>query len=331
MLFSEESLAGKLDVEKLLSLDKGARRNAFMKEMRCVMKDLEKGPIDYSAFPSLKPQKGKIEICFEESTLGFGRCPCPIDGEADLKKKLDALKLDDSIWHIGTGQASDSLFLGDDYSTLSDLAYFAEKHPGIVIELKSKACRSDIFKRKYPRNMIFTWSLNAETIIEKEERGTAALSKRLECAQMARDNGSLVGFHIHPMVYFKGWEEEYAHVVEEIEKRFSPSEILMISSGTLIFTKENLRFIREKMVRTRVPQMEKTLSAGKYTYPFEIKKEMFTHLFSTFDPSFIENIFTYLCLEDPRLWLPVLKRQYSCDKDFEMDMKKHYLMKINSV
>ena len=81
MLFSEESLAGKLDVEKLLSLDKGARRNAFMKEMRCVMKDLEKGPIDYSAFPSLKPQKGKIEICFEESTLGFGRCPCPIDGE----------------------------------------------------------------------------------------------------------------------------------------------------------------------------------------------------------------------------------------------------------
>ena len=31
MLFSEESLAGKLDVEKLLSLDKGARRNAFMK------------------------------------------------------------------------------------------------------------------------------------------------------------------------------------------------------------------------------------------------------------------------------------------------------------
>ena len=148
---------------------------------------------------------------------------------------------------------------------------------------------------------------------------------------MARDNGSLVGFHIHPMVYFKGWEEEYAHVVEEIEKRFSPSEILMISSGTLIFTKENLRFVREKMVRTRVPQMEKTLSAGKYTYPFEIKKEMFTHLFSTFDPGFIENIFTYLCLEDPRLWLPVLKRQYSCDKDFEMDMKKHYLMKINSV
>ena len=46
MLFSEESLAGKLDVEKLLSLDKGARRNAFMKEMRCVMKDLEKGRID---------------------------------------------------------------------------------------------------------------------------------------------------------------------------------------------------------------------------------------------------------------------------------------------
>ena len=367
MLFNEKSLSEKIDVERILALDRGARRASFIKEMRRVMEELEKGPVDYSSFPTLKPEKGKLEICLEDSTLGFGRCPCPIDGEetrccklrtldvitqcafscsycsvqafydknrikvvSNLREKLDALKIDDSIWHIGTGQASDSLFLGDDYSTLSDLAYFAEKHPKIVIELKSKAFRKDVFKRKYPRNLIFTWSLNAETIIEKEERGTAPLHSRLECAEMARESGNLVGFHIHPMVYFKGWEEEYERVAKEIERRFSSSDILMISSGTLIFTKENLRFIREKMVRTRVVQMEKTLSAGKYTYPFEVKKEMFSHLFSSFSPSFLKGVFTYLCLEDPRLWLPVLKREYKCDKDFELDMKKHYLEKITS-
>ena len=66
-------------------------------------------------------------------------------------------------------------------------------------------------------------------------------------------------------------------------------------------------------------------------YPFEIKKEMFSHLFSSFSPCFINQIFTYLCLEDPRLWLPVLKREYKCDKDFESDMRKHYFEKINSI
>lgn len=367
MLFGMDGLKSMINMDRILSSDKGMRRKAFIASMRKVMKDLERNEIDYSDFPSLRAEREKLSILMEDSTLGFGRCPCPIDGEetrccklrtldvitqcafscsycsvqafydknrirviSDLRNKLDSLTLDDSIWHIGTGQASDSLFLGDDYSTLSDLAYFAEKHPEIVIELKSKASR-DVFNRKYPKNMVFTWSLNAKTIIEKEERGTASLEKRLEAAEKARDNGSLVGFHIHPMVHFKGWREEYEAVVREIERRFSPKEILMISSGTLIFTKENLRFIREKKVKTRVIQMEKTLSAGKYTYPFEIKKEMFSHLFSSFSPCFINQIFTYLCLEDPRLWLPVLKRKYKCDKDFESDMRKHYFEKINSI
>ena len=366
MLFAEDSIGKKVDIDTILRKDKGQRRNAFIAAMRDVMNSLEKEEIDYSTFPTLKPEKGKIEVLQEDIPLGFGRCPCPIDGEetrccklstldvitqcafscsycsvqafydknrikvvSNLKEKLDALHLDDNIWHIGTGQASDSLFLGDEYSTLSDLADFAKQHPNLVIELKSKASK-DVFKRKYPRNMIFTWSLNAETIIEKEERGTAPLLKRLECAQRARDNGSLVGFHIHPMVHFKGWREEYARIAEEIEKRFSPAEILMISSGTLIFTRENLRFIREKQVRTRVIEMGKRLTAGKYSYPFEIKKEMFSHLFSSFSPDFIENIFTYLCLEDPALWMPCLKREYKCDKDFENDMRKHYYAKINS-
>lgn len=367
MIYSMDSLSSTLDMEKLRSIDKGQRRNAFIKAMRDHMEGIERREIDYSDFPTLKPVKEKIEIVNDDIQLGFGRCPCPVDGEetrccklrtldvitqcafscsycsvqafydrnrikvvSDLKKKLDSLSLTDDIWHIGTGQASDSLFLGDDYSTLSDLSSFAEEHPSIVIELKSKAYRN-VFSKKYPRNLIFTWSLNAPTVIEKEERGTASLEKRLECAERARDNGSLVGFHIHPMVHFKGWQDEYAYLAREIERRFSPSDILMISSGTLIFTKENLRFIREKKVSTRVLQMEKTLTAGKYSYPFEVKKEMFSHLFNSFSDHYLDGVFTYLCLEDPRLWLPVLKREYGSDKEFETDMRKSYLKKITSI
>lgn len=368
MLFDMPSLADLINLNEILILDNGQRRNAFLSMMRKTMMEIEKSEIDYSSFPTYRAERGEISVIDEDSQLGFGRCPCPIDGEktrccklttldvitqcafscsycsvqafydrmrikavSNLREKLDALDIDDSIWHIGTGQASDSLFLGDDHGTLSDLAYFSEKHPNIMIELKSKAYRTDVFKRKYPRNMVFTWSLNAPTVIEKEERGTASLIKRLECAAAARDNGSLVGFHIHPMVHFKGWEDEYSALAREIEKRFSPGDILMISSGTLIFTKENLRFIREKGVKTRVLQMEKTLTAGKYSYPFEIRKEMFSHLFSSFSKDFISHIFTYLCLEDPALWLPVLGREYSSDKQFESDMRRSYFEKINSV
>lgn len=362
----EDSVRNRMDIDRLLSVDKGQRRKEFIKEFRRIMKSYYSSPIDYSSFNEKDQKRAKVSVSLEDISLGFGKCPCPVDGEKtrccklktldvitqcafscsycsvqafynqnkinvvkNLKDKLNSLSLDESIWHIGTGQASDSLFLADDYNTITDLSEFAAKHPNIVIELKSKSGRSDIFNKKWPRNLIFTWSLNAETAIENEERGTAKLIERLNAAEKARDNGSLVGFHIHPMIYFKGWQDEYYKVAKEIEKRFSADDILMISSGTLIFTKENLRFIRESGMNTKILQMEKTLSAGKYTYPFEIKKEMFSHLFSSFSRSFIRTVFTYLCLEDPQLWLPVLGREYQSDREFESDMKRSYLKKIN--
>ena len=130
------------------------------------------------------------------------------------------------------------------------------------------------------------------------------------------------------MVYFKGWQDEYADIAHEIERRFSPEDICMISSGTLIFTKENMRYLREKERPSRVLEMPLVKTVGKYSYPLEIREKMFTHLFHSFTPEFRSRVFTYLCLEDPRLWMPALGREYRCDRDFEMDMKKWYLGKV---
>ena len=249
---------------------------------------------------------------------------------SNLEEKLNNLEISEEVWHIGTGQASDSLLLGDDYGTLSALASFADKHPDVVIELKSKSKR-DVFSRPWPKNMVFTWSLNAPTIIEKEEHFTASLIERLEDAEKARDNGNLVGFHIHPMFYFKGWEGEYKYVVDEITSRFSPSDILMIGIGTLTFTKAVIKRLREMGAESKVLEMELVDAAGKYSYPLDKKEKMFRHIYSSFPKEYKDNIFFYLCMEDPSLWMKCLGREYSCDKDFEMDMKRFYLSKINSI
>ena len=144
----------------------------------------------------------------------------------------------------------------------------------------------------------------------------------------ARDNGSLVGFHIHPMVYFKGWDEEYPRIAEEIAKCFSPSDICMISMGTLTFTKHMLRTLRERGEESKVLEMELTPAAGKFSYPLDVKERMFGTMHRSFPEEYRKSVFFYLCMEDPSLWHPVLGRGYSSDKDFEMDMKKHYLKRI---
>ena len=336
----------------------------YISELRRHMKRLRESETDYSNFFPQKRSQGKTKKLMSDQKLVLSRCPCPVDGEktrccklrtldavmqcafgcsycsiqafyneneirivSNLREKLERMEIGDDVWHIGTGQASDSLLLGDDYGTLSALATFAEKHPNIVLEMKSKAGR-DVFNRPWPRNMVFTWSLNAPTIIEKEEHFTASLSERLRMAQKARDNGNLVGFHIHPMFYFKGWEKEYGEVVEAIVSTFRPEEICMIGIGTLTFTKAVIKRLREMGQESKVLQMELTEAAGKYSYPLDKKEKMFRHIYASFPEEYRKGVFFYLCMEDPSLWKPVLEREYSSDKEFEMDMKKNYLRKI---
>ena len=343
----------------------GRKGDAYIRQLRDYMNRLRREETDYSSFnPEVHPRP-KYRTSLIDKEIIPGRCPCPVDGEktrccklttidpieqcafscsycsvqafysekeiravSDLREKLLSLELPSDVWHIGTGQASDSILFGDDFGTLSALSAFALQHPEIVIELKSKSARDVFTGKRYPRNMIFTWSLNAPTIIEKEEHLTASLKGRLENAERARDNGNLVGFHIHPMVFFRGWEEEYAGIASKIESSFSPEDICMISIGTLTFTKSVLRLLRENGEESRVLEMDLTPAAGKFSYPLETKARMFSHVYQSFSEEFRKNVFFYLCMEDPSLWMPVFGREYPCDKAFEMDMKEHYFQKI---
>ena len=363
--WKEESFARMYKREK--ENKDGREGDRYIKALRKYMSVLRESETDYSGFFPEVRNNPKIKALTEDQKLVLSRCPCPVDGEktrccklrtldavmqcafgcsycsiqafyneneikivSNLEEKLNNLEISEEVWHIGTGQASDSLLLGDDYGTLSALASFADKHPDVVIELKSKSKR-DVFSRPWPKNMVFTWSLNAPTIIEKEEHFTASLIERLEDAEKARDNGNLVGFHIHPMFFFKGWEDEYKYVIDEITSRFKPEDLLMIGIGTLTFTKAVIKRLREMGAESKVLEMELVEAAGKYSYPLEKKEKMFRHIYSSFPKEYKDNVFFYLCMEDPSLWMKCLEREYSCDKEFEMDMKRFYLSKINSI
>ena len=365
-LFQEGDIFSFIDFDKIDKQIGKRRGQELVEQIERKMHQLRYSPTDYSTFspPTIVRKKEYIEEIEADGLKLFGKCPCPVDGEKtrccklttldaamqcsfgcaycsvqsfysenkikvvkDLDKSLKNIDTS-SIWHIGTGQASDSLLFGDNFNTLSILSDFANKNKDIVIELKSKSPRNDFFNKEYPKNMIFTWSLNASTIIQKEEHLTARLEERIKSATMAVKNGNLVGFHIHPMIYFKGWEREYKEVVKLIENNFDPKDIVMISMGTLTFTKAVLQHLRCNRTPSRVLEIPLVEAAGKYSYTLDIKEEMFSTLYSYFSKEFKENIFFYLCMEDPSLWKKCLNREYSCDKEFENDMKKAYFAKI---
>lgn len=354
------------DEQQVSTLQGRKRTKALVAALLKLVTEERRRPTDYADFfPSeLLPEKLQSVIVHTEKIMG--RCPCPVEGEktrccnlktldaveqcafgcsycsiqsfynkgriqvvGNLQERLEEMTLEEDTWHIGTGQSSDSLLWGNDFGTLDALATLARRYPSTIIELKTKSHRTDWIAMGLPSNIVATWSLNAPTIIEKEEHLSATLEQRIAAARKAADKGIPVGFHLHPMVWFKGWQDEYRSVIEQVTTTFKPEELVMFSLGTLTFTKAVLRTLRSQGRESRILDMELTGAAGKYSYPLATKQEMFSHAYSCFPKKWREEgPFFYLCMEDPTLWEPTFGYDYPNDRSFEAAMKEAYQKRV---
>ncbi len=252
--------------------------------------------------------------------------------ENNLIEKLKSHDFDkNKTYHIGTGQSSDSLLWGNRGNVLNDLVQFAKDNSNIIFELKTKSNNIKyLLENQIPRNVICTWTLNSKTIIENEEHGTATLEQRLESARALSDKGILVGFHLHPIVYYKGWKEDYSYVISEIKRLFKAHELAMISFGTVTFIKDVVNRIRQRDFKSKILQMPLVDTDGKLSYPSEIKLELFKHIFKELS-SFKDDVFLYMCMENRIYWKEIFGYEYKSNEDFEELMKKSYLIAVASI
>jgi spore photoproduct lyase len=255
--------------------------------------------------------------------------PDRVNFHHDLGAKLSGLELDpDKTYHIGTGQSSDSLLWGNRDGILDALCDFADGNPNVILELKTKSDNVDhLIRRSVPPNLLCTWSLNTPVVVHHEERGTPSLEQRIQAARRAADAGILVGFHFHPIVEYEGSREDYEAVYSQVQDAFEASEVVMVSLGTLTFTKPVIKAIRESRLPTSILQMPLSEAAGKFSYSLETKTEMFSHAYRCF-PKWHEEVFFYLCMEDISLWEPVFGRSYQNNDAFEGAMIGFYKEKI---
>lgn len=245
-------------------------------------------------------------------------------------QKLKSLKLEpDQFYHIGTGQSSDSLMWGNHNGNLEALCEFAADNPNVMLEFKTKSKNiAWLLDNVFPENVLCTWSLNPQDIIDNEEHQTASLVERIRSARRIADKGRLVGFHFHPMVWFEGFERAYADIAADLLQQFEADEVAMISMGSLTYTKDVMRTIRKRKFKSKILQMPFERVAGKFAYPDEIKIDLFKGLYDALLP-WNESVFFYLCMEPASLWQPVFGSEpYPDNSSFEQAMKRSYMKKI---
>lgn len=247
-----------------------------------------------------------------------------------LQEKLEKINLDPNRrYHIGTGQSSDSLAWGNKNNNLGDLCNFAARNPNVLLEFKTKSDNISFFlENEIPTNIVCSWSLNPQTIIENEEHFTASLDNRLFAARAVANKGVKVSFHFHPIVYYDEWKKSYTAISEQIQNMFNPQEILFISFGSVTFIKPVLKKIRKQGFNTKITQMELVTDPhGKMTYPDEIKIEKFSTMYKSFS-DWHDQVFFYLCMEKASLWEKSLGYVYPDNETFEQAMLSNVFNKI---
>ena len=260
-----------------------------------------------------------IQSFYNQNTITF---------DSSFKDKLLNLNLEkNKTYHIGTGQASDSLMFGNREGVLDALFEFAFANPNVILEFKTKSDNIKYFlENDCPSNILLTWSLNTPTIIENEEHLTASLDKRINAARKVADKGIKVGFHLHPIVEYEGYLEDYKEVYDRLINTFKASEVALVSFGTLTFIKPVIKQLRNREFRTKITQIPHVDASGKTSYPDATKEEMFKHAYESFKQwqQADDKVFFYLCMEEHQMWAKTFGYQYSTNNDFEHAMLGAY-------
>jgi spore photoproduct lyase len=154
------------------------------------------------------------------------------DGLAEIDAVLRAHP--ERTFRIGTGELADSLAL-DHLTDLScELVPFFAQHSNALLELKTKSDTIENLLRLDPRDrIVVSWSVNAATIMEREEPGTATFEQRIVAAARVQAAGYKVGFHFDPLIAHDGWEEGYRDIIATLFQRLDTRRIAWVSLGSM--------------------------------------------------------------------------------------------------
>ncbi|MCK9573929.1 MAG: hypothetical protein M0R20_06005 [Candidatus Omnitrophica bacterium] len=257
--------------------------------------------------------------CFLQCYANFPGIILPANIE-DFFTEFDILekKLKKPI-RIGTGEFCDSLALDEitEYSTKL-IPYFKDKN--VFFELKTKSNKTkNLLKITPAKNIVISWSLNPQSIIESEEIATASLTERLLAAKELQQKGYNLAFHFDPIFYSDGWQQIYRQTVCNLYSYLTPP-FAWISLGTLR-SHRRLKSINElRFPKSNIFYGELFIGEDKkLRYPSFLRRKIYENMVEWIK-GYDKQSPVYLCMENKDMW-SILKKNTS------MEIEK-YLLKI---
>ncbi len=243
--------------------------------------------------------------CFLQDFLNNNPLQVAYVNVEDLFQELEEVftQFPDRAFRVGTGEVTDSLALDSliPYSQL--LIPFFNRQKNAVLELKTKSDRiENLLNQTDPTNVIVSWSINPQQVIDLEEKGTPGLENRLHAASLCVEKGYQVGFHLDPIILIPGWEKAYRELVDTLFDFIPASQMEWVSLGSFRYRSSLKPIIKSRHPETLLFTGEHLPGKdGKFRYLRPIRN----HAYETIRGFLQENskdLSIYLCMETKEVW-----------------------------
>ncbi len=246
----------------------------------------------------------------------------------ELEKKLG--QQPKRLIRIGTGELGDSLALKGSRLFAKKVAKLFQKFPNAMFEIKSKlTATEDLFELPNIGNIVFSWSVNPQAIIDKEESMADSLEQRLQAAKLAQKKGFLTGFHFDPILAYDNWQALYSEAIDAIYAMVNPDKIPWISMGSLRFPPSMKDEIIATYPHTNIPYGEMIKAVdGKLRYARPVRVPIYRHVYNKLteisNPPFI-----YFCMESQLVWEEVMGFSPNSNDHLDMMFAKSIYKRFN--
>ncbi len=223
----------------------------------------------------------------------------------DLLEELEEVftQYPDRNFRVGTGELTDSLALDSVIPYTDYLLPFFNRQSNAVLELKTKSDQvGNLLDHPDPENIIVSWSLNPQSIIDLEEKRTPSLIQRLESARACLEKGYRIGFHLDPIILMPGWEGAYQDLVNLLCDTLPVDQVEWVSLGSFRFRPNLKSIIKNRHPKTHLFNSEHLPSKdGKFRYLRPLRNQAYETI-RGYLKSHSKDLTIYLCMETSEIW-----------------------------
>jgi spore photoproduct lyase len=258
--------------------------------------------------------------CFLQDFLGNNPMQVAYVNVEDLLDELEEVfsQHPDRNFRVGTGELTDSLALDHVIPYTNFLLPFFNRQSNAVLELKTKSDQIlNLLNHPDPTNIIVSWSLNPQAIVNLEEKRTPSLMQRLKSARACLEKGYRIGFHFDPIILIPGWEEAYKELVNILCDTLPISKVEWVSLGSFRYRSNLKSIIKNRHPETRLFTSEHLPGKdGKYRYLRPLRNKAYQTI-RGYLTSRAEDLNIYLCMETREIWEGVTGKTPRSDKKLD--------------